>query len=196
MHHRETTARLRPVRPGDDRCGFSLMEIMVVLAVFVVITALSVPLLQRTFSGQHLRSAADTVRAQFGRARVHAIERGDVYGFFYAPNSSEFFVAPMVVGFRTMISGQVTAIGQQQLENRIVFAAGETIQDARSLAEMENAEIDLANIKAILFYPDGTSQDATLILQDIRGGLIQVNLRGLTGVSSASRILSVEEVLQ
>ena len=38
----------------------------------------------------------------------------------------------------------------------------------------------------ILFYPDGTTSDASLVLTGSRGTSIRVTLRGLTGVASVT----------
>lgn len=181
-------------RRHHRRVGFSLLEIMVVLAVFVMMASLSVPLLLRSFTGQSLRTGADIVRASFGEARVKAIDSGDVYAFFYLPGGSDFFIAPMVLGFRSQLTGQPIAVKQSQLPDNIVFAAGETVWDARSLQESENATFDMSSMRPVLFYPDGTSQDATIVLQNKTGAIIQVNLRGLTGVSNSSGIMTPEEI--
>ncbi len=184
------------IRMAACRSGFSLLEILVVLAVFVIITALAVPMLQRSYSGQQLRSGADTVRAKFQQARVNAIETGDVYGFFYAPGTNKYFVAPIVLGFKSLVEGGGLPVDENELEHEIIFTTGETIQDSRSQAEMQNASVNFADMRPVLFYPDGTSQDATVILQNQTGLAIQVNLRGLTGNATSTRLLSIEEVVQ
>jgi hypothetical protein len=40
----------------------------------------------------------------------------------------------------------------------------------------------------ILFKPDGTTSDASVVLQNDRGETIRVTLRGLTGIASASEV--------
>ena len=181
-------------RRRQKHAGFSLLEILVVMAIFVVIASMSVPLLLRSFKGQNLKTAADVVRARFAEARVRAMDTGDIYAFFYTPQGGDYFIAPMVLGFRSQTSGEQGAINYEKLDNEIIFGAGETIMDARGTQESEKAEIQIDSMKPILFYPDGTSQDATLVLQNKFDGVIQVNLRGLTGTSSATRLYSTEEL--
>ena len=181
-------------RTTNSRSGFSLLEILVVLAVLVMITAMAAPAMNNIFSGQQLRSAADVVRSRFAEARVKSIESGDVYGFFYMPTQGNYFVAPMTEGFRTMQSGAQPSVQQRLLENEIVFAAGETIQDSRSTYTMAQSSNEYSIMRPVLFYPDGTSQDATVLLQNPRGAVIQVNLRGLTGTASKTRILDAQEI--
>ncbi len=167
-----------------------------VLAVLVMITALAIPSVNTVFSGQQLRSAADVVRARLAEARVKAIETGDVYGLFYMPGQGNYFVAPMTQGFRTMQSGVQPSVQQRLLENEIVFAVGESIQDSRSVDALSRSTQEYGVMRPVLFYPDGTSQDAAVLLQNKRGALIQINLRGLTGTSSKTRILDPDEVGQ
>ena len=194
MTHRALHRRRRTT---SRRAGFSLLEIVVVLAVFVMITSIAIPAVQRAFSGQHLRAAADVVRSRFSEARVNAIETGDIYGLFYMPGQGDYFVAPMTQGFRSIQSGRQPNSEPQILENGIVFAAGETVQDSRSIEATENSTQQYGSMRPVLFYPDGTSQDAVVLLQSERtSAMIQVELRGLTGTSSKSRILDPAEVQQ
>ena len=69
------------------------------------------------------------------------------------------------------------------LPGKVVFVAGETVFDARALDASEQAAA-ASGLRTILFYPDGTSQDARLTLQNEEGRFIDVTLRGLTGTAS------------
>jgi prepilin-type N-terminal cleavage/methylation domain-containing protein len=181
---------------GRGRRGFTLLEILLVLAVFVAITALAMPSISNMFAGQQLRTAADVVRARFSDARAKAIRTGNVYGFFYKPGGGEYWVAPMYSGFQAISGNGALPSTQDVLENEIIFSAGETMQDARSMSERQNAGQAFASWRPILFYPDGTSQDAVVVLTAKSGVGIQVNLRGLTGVATRSEIRGSEEVLK
>ena len=67
------------------------------------------------------------------------------------------------------------------LPGRVIFVAGQTVVDARAA---DAGPTDTSQLRTILFYPDGTSQDARLTLQNEDGRLIDVALRGLTGIAS------------
>ena len=43
-------------------------------------------------------------------------------------------------------------------------------------------------LHSILFYPDGTSQNARIVLQNDKGNQLQVELRGLTGIAKTTRV--------
>lgn len=171
------------------RHGFTLLEILLVLAVLVVITALAVPSATSVFSGQQLRTAADVIRARFADCRVRAIKSGDVYGFFYKQEGGEYWLAPVNTGFKSLINGSPPS-NQHLLENEVVFIAGETMQDGRSQAATESVTGQFQSFRPILFYPDGTTQDAVIFLKSRSGLQIQIELRGLTGVATKSQILT------
>ena len=194
FHPRSVT---RTNRRATGRSGFSLLEILMVLAVFFMITAIAIPSVNDAYVGQQLVGAADVVRARFAEARVKSIETGDIYGFFYTPGGGQYFIAPMVQGFQSMQSGAQPSIRQQMLKNRVTFAAGETIQDSRSMNAMENSTGEYSSLRPVLFYPDGTSQDAVILLQSVRGdAVVQVELRGLTGTSSKTNVMDAEAAQQ
>ncbi len=193
---RETRLNRRGARFANRRSGFTLLEILLVLAVFVAITAMAVPAVTGIFSGQQMRSAADIVRARLADARVRAIKTGDVYAFFYQRGGGDYWVAPMNTGFQSLTGGAAAPSFQHTLENEIIFSAGETMQDARSAHVAENGSRQFASWRPVLFYPDGTSQDATILLRSKTGLQMEVNLRGLTGVASRSLSPSGSEARQ
>ena len=60
----------RPVvRPN----GLTLVEVILVLSLLVVIGAISVPLLNGSFSRAHLNAAADLLRDAWSRSRLTAV---------------------------------------------------------------------------------------------------------------------------
>jgi prepilin-type N-terminal cleavage/methylation domain-containing protein len=177
------------LRAHGLRRGFTLLEILLVLAVLVVITALAVPAATSVFSGQQLRTAADVIRARFADCRVRAIKSGDVYSFFYKQEGGDYWLAPVNTGFKSLINGSPPS-NQHLLENEVIFIAGETMQDGRSRAAAESVAGQFLSFRPILFYPDGTSQDAVVFLQSRNGLQIEIKLRGLTGVATKSQPLT------
>ena len=190
--HRNFNSRTN--RRTSGRSGFSLLEILIVLAVFVMVTAVAMPAVNRAYVGQQLIGAADVTRAGFAEARVKSIESGDIYGFFYARGAGDYFIAPMSQGFQSIRNGVQPTVREHLLKNNIVFAEGETHNDSRSADAMNNATQEYGSMRPVLFYPDGTSQDAVVLLQSPRSNaMIQVELRGLTGTSTKSDVMDAEE---
>lgn len=169
--------------------GFTLLEVLVVLALLVIIAALVVPAATSIFSGQQLRNSGDVIRARFADCRVRAIRTGDIYGFFYQPGEGNYWIAPVSTGFQAL-AGNAVVPRQFTLENDVKFVAGETMHDSRSRAASEELGRNFSEYRPVLFYPDGTSQDAVVIIESRRGLRVQVQLRGLTGVAKRSMVRS------
>ena len=184
------------------RFGFTLVEFLLVLAVMVLVAAMSVPILQRSFSGQRLKNSGDRVRAEFGRARVKAIESGQVYAFFFIPGAGQFSVAPFEDDLMSQIDVTPDDLrtsnfdfARNTLPKGIIFAAGDIEVDVRAQMVSEEANVDLNQRRAVLFYPDGTCQDAKIYLQDTNdGAVVRVQVRDLTGMSTVSGIMDPQEL--
>ncbi len=85
-----TLARLRRRRRG----GLTLMEILLVLALLVAISAISLPALKGPMENQRLRASGDIVRVEWSRARVKAMESGRTYVFRHQPELGTFKIEP------------------------------------------------------------------------------------------------------
>lgn len=196
-------AQFLATRPNDRRLnrralkqGMTLMELLLVVAIMVVIAALAAPSVQRTIARQTLRSGADRVRVAMGQARVRAIREGEEFAVFYMPDGGWFNVAPYA---QYQEQSNLAARQQQNVENGVQtdfeddmlprgvkFAATESIVDARAAETMEATGAS-GTVKMILFYPDGTSQDARITLQNQVNSVIDIELRGLTGIAKTVR---------
>ena len=107
------------------------------------------------------------------------------------------------------IYGKVSKAAQwhsgQQLPEGISFSGLETIGDTRSDAALSSADASASGgtaqvrsaeqeVSPILFYPDGTTSTARLVLANAHDRYLILELRGLTGVVKVSDVLSGEEL--
>jgi type II secretory pathway pseudopilin PulG len=177
--------------------GFTLFELLLVLGIFMVIVALATPFLARAFHAQALNNGADLVRASFDRARVQAIRTGNVYAFLYEPGTSSYTISPLINAYSlvnpSLSGGASGSPAIKQLPQGLVFAGSAVSEDARAQFESEGASLAARNMTPILFYPDGTSQDAYVLVANDQGHQIRIRLRGLTGMSSAARVGQEEQ---
>jgi prepilin-type N-terminal cleavage/methylation domain-containing protein len=72
------------------RFGFSLLEIILVLAVIALAAAIIVPSVSSAFTVYHLERAAEDLRTRLARTRLQAMEWGVPYAFTYKPNNDQF----------------------------------------------------------------------------------------------------------
>ena len=187
---------LQNSRLGKAQAGFSLLEIIVITTLMVIIATLSLPSMSRFFVSQKLDKAAERVRIEMGRARVSAIRSGEIYAFMFRPGMTQFTVAPFNSSFR-----ESTFIQEEQsngLDNRVsdfqfdlerlprgtIFLQSETEEDGRAAQAAEDSSVSVSQMVPVLFYPDGSSQDAVLILRNEKENEVKVTLRGLTGQAS------------
>jgi Tfp pilus assembly protein FimT len=192
------------------------MELLLVLAVLVAIGAMVYPALRGPMEDQRLRKAADGIRAQWARARVMAMKTGQIYAFRYQLGNGLYGVEPWEAGALEIETSplaeteaptmsQSTAARAQfgplgtpdvRLPEGITFFTGQTVLDTRG-QEVADGQQNLGRAdntaQSIVFYPDGTSSDATLVLTNQRF-YVQLQLRGLTGLSRSSDLLVAEEL--
>jgi Tfp pilus assembly protein FimT len=203
--------------------GMTLVEILVVLALLVVIGGLVVPVFEGSIASVRLRRAGDQVVTGWSRARAEAIESGQPYQFRFTPETGTFVIEPwngllgeqgMSGSTRTTTSSATTAssstsaanstdaaatstVANTALPDEIVFQSGElAVEDfqsgERSVASLQEAQAEQST--PILFFPDGTASEASVLLTNGKKQFVRVTLRGLTGVGRASEVLTQEEL--
>jgi len=194
--------------PFFARRGFSLIELLIVLAILTVATAFVLPAMTGPLDRSRLRSGAVDVQNAWGKARTFAIREG------------------MEMAFRCEIGGQrwkierasqPESIGTHPDEFQLDIAAEETTQQSTMMREgrladgivfddlkfrsqyapvesalnSDGSELGLLHEKVLrkwseplLFQPDGRSHDARLRITGADGFVVHVKMRGLTaGVS-------------
>ncbi len=148
------------------RCGFTLIELVLVLAIVIVIIGMSWPILEKPMAYERLRHAADLVMAEWNYARIEAMRTGDHQTFTYAQETNEY---------RLSYQTQSDAL---TLPDEVIFVGGVKSEDAREVLEGGDS-----GSTEIWFYADGTCSDVPeLLLRNRYGMQIRITLRGLSGV--------------
>jgi prepilin-type N-terminal cleavage/methylation domain-containing protein len=189
--------------------GMTLVELLLVLAILAAVAALTWPVVTKSFAGYRLRSAADTVRAKWCLMRVEAIRSGHTHSFRYTVAGARFRTEQYadldsIVPARAELSSgsgvQTDAVAttatpaaqhdEWALPEGIVFFTADT---ADSPVDADDSSLSLPGeadwSDPILFRPDGTTSDAHLGLKNDRGAMMELTLRGLTGMVAVSDIL-------
>src|SRR5262245_60047620 len=76
------------------RTGATLFEILLVMAIVVIISAMAFPSLSAMYGSYKINGAVDSVRSAWADARARAIEEGRPYRFAVEPSGSSYRVAP------------------------------------------------------------------------------------------------------
>ncbi len=73
------------------RRGFTLLELILVLALILVIAAIVWPSIGSAFSGYYIERAAEDLQTRLMRTRLDAIDQAVPYAFSFRPESDQFF---------------------------------------------------------------------------------------------------------
>lgn len=198
------------------RAAFTLIELCLVLAVLVVLTAAAWPALDAMLNTRGLNAAADQVRAAWIKARLEAQTTGQIYQFRCEPGGATYEISvydqqtydetiatvtkaeseQISSGFASSAGGGVP-IGPQTLPEGITFAALKLVEDGRDAPTRQGAGVlpDASGLSPpVLFYADGTTSSVTCVLGDQKQLYMLLVMRGLTGVVSVSEPLSEDEL--
>jgi type II secretion system protein H len=162
------------------REGFTLMELMLVLAILAMLMAVAYPSLESMYDDFKLKAAADHLLARFAETRSLAIEQGQSYrvaikpgdtGYKVAPNTSTYWSDATQADDQT---GTPPVVIEDNLPGGITFGLdpGGAIgpSDSNGYAPI------------VTFFPDGSCDDdknIRLTFQTARP--LDIKLRSLTG---------------
>ncbi len=122
------------VRDINRRPGFTLLELTLVLALVVILSAIIMPRMTGSAASRRLGLAADQVRATWTKARNRAMLNGDTQQFLYRPGSRSFVVVAEPTNQVTdMVYQQATSLlaSSTTLENENQSTANATTEGFR-----------------------------------------------------------------
>jgi prepilin-type N-terminal cleavage/methylation domain-containing protein len=202
------------------RRAFTLFEMLLVLSILVVALSIAVPTYESVITSRRIFNSVENVRLELQRARLEAIKTGQAQAFRCQVGQSQFTIQPWLkasdsveasagatiitelgqtIDTASTTSGVATSMadsttGQKQLEEGIIFASADILNDMRSLSEQtttDSMQTAMAGVsQPILFYPDGSTTTAHIVVQDARGRRMAVQLRGLTGEAKVIEVAS------
>lgn len=196
---------------GGVRPAYTLLELVLALAVLSVLAGVSVPYALRMHAEARIAEAADAVRAQLAGARARAIEGGLVFQFRYEPDGRHYFVAPFeheidAADASAVGTGASTGVGQftrfaGSLPPKFHFVACCLPATATGAAAAQQVGSQVFNglpnaneltglswSPPILFGPDGGSADSAFEVVDRAHQSVRLEVRGLTGAVGVGRV--------
>lgn len=195
-----------PVIPRS-RSGFTLFELMIVLAILVAVTAMAAPPMMERIRSGRVQEAAENVREVLNAARTYAIDTGVDYHFRFEVGGNNVVAIPAEqnasIG-NSYDSDSETAdflYRSRELPDSIFLrssygdeSGSETLK-VQVFGNLENAG-NLASKEwsmPILFRFDGSAEDKTFRVMDEQQRSCEVSVRGLTGAISTSGVFIMEE---
>lgn len=178
--------RTPSLSPTGSRRAFTLVEIVVVVAIILIVFSLVVPITRTMMSDTRQTAAADMVRGRLADARAMAMEEGRAYKVGVQTGSGRIQVAPedancwdSVDAGVAMQQQQPTTIILDNLPEEILFGTGvDDFMGRTSPIDANGAWRD-----AGIFLPDGSARgDVEIFFGKVGVMPTRFRLRGLTGV--------------
>jgi Tfp pilus assembly protein FimT len=175
------------------RSGATLLEIMVVMAILIVVSALTVPSLRSMYGSYKLNASVDSVRAAWAEARERAINENRPYRFAVERNGSAYRIAPDDPAYWGGGNGPDNdpnghgLILEKALPGGVRFTingdGGGNMPDEPANDSLQEKEVTGGDwSQVVLFKPDGTADEDVKITFVVRGARpASLQLRGLTG---------------
>lgn len=190
--------RRLPIDARSRAGGFTLLEIVLVLAVIAVIISVTWPPLMRYVRQQDLKESSVNVRHELAGTRIKSIEFGLTYQFRYEPGGRWYAVLPYDrpdVGNSPTSSTGSALLTKTKAPPAILKQLPETCRfrvkpsqpveqippEWRQLLPQDAPLGRISWSVPILFFPDGTAETATIIVEDQRTNSQTLSLRSLTG---------------
>lgn len=161
---------------NDRRRGFTLLELLVVLVLMSLMTALAVPRLAGTLAAANARASSRRIATALRYARNHAASEKAVYVAAFHPGAARVTVGRMPESARGM--GMPAKDGLPLIDPR-----GFTLPDGVRIESMGpvSGEAEEGEPAAILFYPDGASSGGRVTVADEKGLRAAISVDGILG---------------
>lgn len=163
--------------------GFTLVEVLLVLALLVMLAAVILPSIG-TFRGDaNQRAAADIIRSELAASRGHAMEQGVPYRLAVNKDGTRMRRAPDGPEFAT-----AAAASEPSGAAKATDFAFERVTVARHSEQGTDPEADGNWVTFAIVMPDGTCREDAVLLavKEAGHGSMYLRVRGVTG---SSRVL-------
>ena len=161
------------------RRGYTLFELVLVLALVVVAASLTFPLAESLLKPNRINAASDLIRAQWAEMQFRAMSEGRAYRFLAIDKTGKFRIEP-----DDGDPGSPTSDGwiyEGELPEDVVMVKDEGALMAATTALTPGTEYEVVAV----YLPDGTARNDVLLsfgLPGIRPLTLQI--RALTGAVS------------
>lgn len=199
----------------------TLLEVILVLAIMIVIGAIVTPRLQKSLARQRVKNSGEMIRALFNEARVEAMKSGKIQLFRCELETRNCTISvwesaddgstrdAVIAGDPTAAAAAIapietpettTSSKTKKLPEGVHFVLSESLASKRSAAVEEEVfgggTMEEASQSApILFYPDGSSSHAQVIVADEKENAVIVKVRGMTGLATIGDIKPLDDLM-
>ena len=180
--------------------AFTLLEMLLVLAILVAITMVTLPVVEKMYDTHRIRQAAMEVRTTLSAARLRAVDEGASFECRFEPDGRHLVI--MVRGDGGVRFGseesESTAASQRrtagihiELPESLYFWTANrarTRLEEKALRGLADGDV-LGNRSwspPVVFAANGSATHTQFEIRDQEGRVVELQVRGLTGAASAS----------
>ncbi len=177
--------------------GFTLIEVMIVLALIAILSSITMPSLRGFAASTRLKSSAHAVRDMLNFARDMSITERTAYFVVFDFDQNHYWLAssetfnvenPSASSITSPSSSSLQAASLQTtpLRTSTILGVWQEFSQNVSLVRMitnhnlRTAQVD-AGVDYIYFSSTGSSEDTTLYIQDRRGKVMSIAVANATG---------------
>lgn len=174
-----------------SRRAYTLLELLLVLAVLVIIAAIGYPMLDGMSAPYKVQGAVDATKAAWAQAHVHAMDEGRPYRFAVVPGRGNFRIGPDDDAYWSggdppdLNSDNPAYVFEDTLPTDVRFifngnGAGKT-DESFEVGKVGSGQW----VPVVVFLPDGTASDDVQITFDCAAARsMTIQLRAITGTST------------
>lgn len=179
-------------RRSIARSGYTLLEVLLALAVLLILATFSTGPLLTTWRDNRLGEATEQVRTSLSGTRFRAVDLDETWQFRFEPGGTKFIRVSMREpgdDEQAAVSGRDSGAlpeGMQFMTESVT--GGGQISNSLLKGLPDERELSVVNWGSpIVFYSDGTASAARFEVVDEYGGSRMVRVRDLTGAATVKR---------
>ena len=176
-------------RQSRNLAAFTLMELMVVMVLIGIMTAMILPEMKGTYEDALLRSASRELVSVCGLASSHAVSVNRAHRLRLDRKTGHYLIERRGSDHRPegrFVAAREVAGGEGELATRFSIEIHKAGDDAPEAAEQESSQARGSSASSerqedgITFYPDGTADASEIMLRDRDGFRLALRINPVT----------------
>lgn len=157
--------------------GFTLLEVLIVLVIVTLIIGIAIPNFRGAFEQSKLETATRSLATTFGTAQHLSVIHRLMFQIKFDVSNQEYQIVPDT-GFLQENEDLPNFARRRKLPDGVRFGTIEL--DTPAISESGN------NLEYLAFYPNGSSDGATITLYDDSGAIMTLKVMKATGLIKVS----------